>query len=211
MKERASIDERMSSHAAFHGVERDRYDDAVQMATSHPQWLTCITIDAPTRHQFDLPCQATGKRDTVKKLDGTSRWQSKLEGVLDAGYGMHMFIARSALGGGPNLVATALVLALFNRVEHSDRPLGSSLRVQLDNTCGENKCTTIIGVCAWLVHAGHFQQVSCPPQSVPRLATATYSPAATAPIKHTQLTQRTPTPHQHDLTPLSPVWPDRVR
>jgi hypothetical protein len=108
------------------------------------------------------PLQATGKRDSLKRLDGANaRWQSKLEGVLDAGFGMHMYVARSALAGGPNLVLTSLFLAIFYRVEQMDlKPLGSHLRLQLDNTTGENKCTAVIGVCAWLVHMGYFQQVT---------------------------------------------------
>lgn len=79
------LDEKVSAHAAFHATERRYYDDAVARATHAPTDMTTITIDAPTRHQFDLPSQARARRDTVKRLDGSSRWQSKLEGVLDAG------------------------------------------------------------------------------------------------------------------------------
>lgn len=79
------LDEQVAAHAAFHVTERHYYDDAVARATHVPTDVTAITIDAPTRHQFDLPSQARARRDTVKRLDNTSRWQSKLEGVLDAG------------------------------------------------------------------------------------------------------------------------------
>lgn len=79
------LDEKEAAHRAFHTAERHYYDDAVARATHVPTDVTTITIDAPTRHQFDLPSQARVKRDTVKRLDGSSRWQSKLEGVLDAG------------------------------------------------------------------------------------------------------------------------------
>lgn len=79
------LDAKVAAHAAFHVTERHYYDDAVARATHVPTDVTTITIDAPTRHQFDLPSQARAKRDTVKRLDGSSRWQSKLEGVLDAG------------------------------------------------------------------------------------------------------------------------------
>lgn len=79
------LDAKIASHAAFHVTERHYYDDAVARATHVPTDVTTITIDAPTRHQFDLPSQARSKRDTVKRLDNSSRWQSKLEGVLDAG------------------------------------------------------------------------------------------------------------------------------
>lgn len=82
---RKALDEEERAHHSFHTTERRKYDLAVARATHVPNDITTITIDAPTQHQFDLPSQARAKRDTVKKLDGTSRWQSKLEGVLDAG------------------------------------------------------------------------------------------------------------------------------
>lgn len=82
---RKALAEREAAHHAFHKQEYKYYDLAVTRATHVPQDLTTITIDAPTRHQFDVPSQARSKRDTVKKLDDAHRWQSKLEGVLDAG------------------------------------------------------------------------------------------------------------------------------
>lgn len=82
---RKDLEAREAAHHAFHDEEYRRYERAVARATHVPEELTTITIDAPTMHQFDLPSQARKKRDTVKKLDGTNRWQSKLEGVLDAG------------------------------------------------------------------------------------------------------------------------------
>jgi len=80
------IAEDAEAHHEFHTTERQYYDNAVMTATHHPDRVTCITIDAPTQHQFDLPSQARWKRDTSKKLDSTNRWQSKVEGVLDAGF-----------------------------------------------------------------------------------------------------------------------------
>lgn len=79
------LEEKVTAHATFHVTERHYYDDAVARAIHAPCDVTTITIDAPTRHQFDLPSQARSRRDTVKRLDGSTRWQSKLEGVLDAG------------------------------------------------------------------------------------------------------------------------------
>lgn len=90
-------------------------------------------------------------------MDGTTRWQSKLEGVLDAGVGMHVFIAHAAIGGGANLVCTVLLLTLLKRVELG-RPLGSILHLQLDNTTGENKNATVFGFMALLVHWGVFNE-----------------------------------------------------
>lgn len=86
---RKKLDEQEAAHHAFHTQEYRYYEAAVTRATHVPEDVTTITIDAPTRHQFDLPSQARSKRDTVKKLDGTHRWQSKLEGVLDAGLFVH--------------------------------------------------------------------------------------------------------------------------
>lgn len=83
--ERRKIEEREAAHQAFHSRERRYYNDAVARATASPLDLTTITIDAPTTHQFNLPNQPRARRDTAKKVEGTERWKSKLEGVLDAG------------------------------------------------------------------------------------------------------------------------------
>lgn len=155
---RAQLDADAELHADFHIRERQYYDDAVCKATYHPSRVTCITIDAPTAHQFDLPSQARAKRDTSKRLDGTCRWQSKVEGVIDAGVGMLAYIAHMALGGGPNLVATVLLLTLAHHVE-AGRPLGARLHLQLDNTTAENKNNVIIGVAGLLVAWGWFHEV----------------------------------------------------
>lgn len=161
-KMRQFVDEQRAAHDAFHGKERKDYDRSVAYAITNPEDLTTVTIDAPTTHQFDVPTQPRDSRDTIKKFDGAVRWQSKLEGVLDAGLGMNMYIARAALGSGANLVCTSLILALMKHVE-LQRPLGRCLRLQLDNTTSENKCTTVIGVCAWLVQKRHFRQVDNKP------------------------------------------------
>lgn len=100
----AELDEQAELHLEFHTRERAYYDDAVLTATQSPHLVTTFTIDAPTQHQFDLPCQARWKRDVAKRLDGASRWQSKVEAVLDAGVGMFVYVVRLGLGGGPNLV-----------------------------------------------------------------------------------------------------------
>lgn len=86
---RQEIQAKQAAHKAFHLTERKYYEDAATRAFYVPTDVTTLTIDAPTVHQFDLPSQARARRDTVKKLDGTSRWKSKLEGVLDAGIVVH--------------------------------------------------------------------------------------------------------------------------
>jgi hypothetical protein len=63
--QRACLDERIAAHNSFHATERQRYNDAVATATYHPDQVMCITIDAPTRHQFDLPSQASAASSSV--------------------------------------------------------------------------------------------------------------------------------------------------
>lgn len=153
----AELDAEAELHRDFHIRERAYYDDAVLAGTLSPHLVTCLTIDAPTQHQFDLPSQPRWKRDVAKKLDGTNRWQSKVEGVLDAGVGMLVYLVRQGLGGGPNLVGTVLFLTLMTHVELG-RPLGRRLHIQLDNTTAENKNQTFIGCVGLLVAWGIFSE-----------------------------------------------------
>lgn len=80
-----------------------------------------------------------------------------------AGVGMLATVARVALGGGPNLVCTVLMLCLMAMVERG-HPLGARLMLVLDNTTGENKNSTVIGFLAclvewdWFEEAGFFSQ-----------------------------------------------------
>ena len=115
--ERRRIDEESASHAVYYTAEAKYDEHAAARAAHDPHTLTQICIDAPTKHQFDLPSQARGKRDTMKRLDTTERWGFKLEGVIDAGVGMLCYLARHALGGGANLICTVLILTLVNHHE----------------------------------------------------------------------------------------------
>lgn len=54
---RSELKQAADAHRRFHTTERKHYDDAVFRASKHPSEITTITIDAPTRHQFDLPAQ----------------------------------------------------------------------------------------------------------------------------------------------------------
>lgn len=156
---RETLRQQQRAHDAFHGRERGYFNDNTLHAKLTPQETTCITIDAPTKNQFDIPAQARARRDTVKRLAGMERWQSKLEGVLDAGVGMLIFIARAALCGGSNLVCTVLMLTLAHHVAVG-RPLGRRLHLQLDNTTAENKNSTVLGFVALLVQWGVFAEAS---------------------------------------------------
>lgn len=76
-----------------------------------------------------------------------------------AGVGMYVFIARQALGGGPNLVCTVLWLSILEHIK-TGRPLGTKLHLQLDNTTSENKNLTVIGFVALLVAWGVFREAT---------------------------------------------------
>lgn len=72
---------------------------------------------------------------------------------------MYVFLAREALGGGPNLVCTVLLLSLRAHMDVG-RPMGTKLHLQLDNTTAENKNSTVLGVVALLVAWGVFREAS---------------------------------------------------
>jgi hypothetical protein len=149
-------DERL--HAINHKAPREIFDDATYTAEERPHEVTMINIDAPTRRQFDLPRQPTKSADTMKKLDTLKRWEQKVTGAMDAGVGMRVYFAHEAIGGGPNLVLTVLYLTIRAHIK-SGRPLGRVLHIQLDNTCGENKCLAVIAFCGWLVLVKTFEEV----------------------------------------------------
>ena len=47
----AELDAEKAAHVKFNKVERENYTDAVALAEHRPHEMTCLTIDAPTRHQ----------------------------------------------------------------------------------------------------------------------------------------------------------------
>lgn len=160
---RLALDEANHVHNEEHMGERRYAEAAWFRGETYPKSMTCLRIDAPTQHQFDLPRQRKIARDVVKTLDGIRRWMSKITGAQIAGFGILASIARVALGGGPNLVCTVLMLALMQMVEKGV-PLGARLMLILDNTTAENKNTIVIGVLAcfvawgWFEEAGFFSQ-----------------------------------------------------
>ena len=156
-EQRAILDARAESHAEEHLGERKYAEDAWYQGETYSERITTIRIDAPTQHQFDLPRQRKVARDVVKSLDTATRWASKITGAQVAGAGMFAFVARAALGGGPNLVATVLMVVL-GRLAASGYHLGLRLMLILDNTTGENKCNAIIIVLAWLVYWDKFRE-----------------------------------------------------
>lgn len=157
IKERELLDELEAAHTDEHMGERQYAEDAWYQGETRPSKMTTIRIDAPTQHQFDLPRQRRVARDAVKALEGARKWSSKISGAQVAGVGMWACIARAALGGGPNLVGTVLLFVL-SAMAAEGAAIGGRLMLILDNTSGENKCDTIIGLLAWLVWLGWFEQ-----------------------------------------------------
>ena len=160
---RKELDEDDREHKRIEGASRAYFDNATYDAEHRPDLVTMINIDAPTRRQFDLP-RHPRNRDVPKGLESLKRWESKVTGMMDAGLGMRIFIAHESVGGGPNLVATVLYLSLLAHAA-SGRPLGRKLFVQLDNTCGENKCQAILAAVGWLVQVFSFDEafINCCP------------------------------------------------
>ena len=160
---RKELDEDRREHQRVEGASRTYFDNATYDAEHRPDLVTMINIDAPTRRQFDLP-RHPRNRDVPKGLESLKRWESKVTGMMDAGLGMRIFIAHESVGGGPNLVATVLYLSLLAHAA-SGRPLGRKLFLQLDNTCGENKCQAILAVVGWLVQVFSFDEafINCCP------------------------------------------------
>lgn len=161
--QRAQLDDADEAHAKEHQGERAYADAAWYQGQTYPRRMTCIRIDAPTQHQFDLPRQRKIARDIIKTLDTSKRWSSKITGAQISGVGMLATVARVALGGGANLVCTVLMLCLMSMVERG-ATIGARLMLILDNTTGENKNVTVIGFLAclvqwdWFEEAGFFSQ-----------------------------------------------------
>lgn len=146
-------------HDEEHMAERHYADDIWFKGEHFPRRVTAFNMDAPTETQFDVPVQNRRARDVVKSLEGAPRWSSKLMGLLMAGCGMRGYLARAALGGGPNLSLTVLYLGLISMVE-AGRPLGTTFNVLLDNTAEANKNNEMIFFLAWLVAMDYFEEAS---------------------------------------------------
>ena len=160
---RRELDEDRREHFRVHDASRKVFDDATYQAEHRPDLVTMINIDAPTKRQFDLP-RHPKNRDVPKGLEGEKRWESKVTGAMDASVGMRVFVAHESVKAGPNLVATVLYLTLLGHVKLGS-PLGQNLLLQLDNTCGENKCLCILATVAWLVQSCSFDGalINCMP------------------------------------------------
>ena len=160
---RLELDEDRREHYRVHDASRKVFDNATYQAEHRPDLVTMINIDAPTKRQFDLP-RHPKNRDVPKGLEGEKRWESKVTGAMDASVGVRVFVAHESVKAGPNLVATILYLTLLGHIKLGS-PLGQILHLQLDNTCGENKCLCILATVAWLVQSCSFDGalINCMP------------------------------------------------
>lgn len=117
-------------------------------------------MDAPTEYQFeDVPVQPRRSHDTVKSLEGVKKWQSKIMGIMIAGWGMRAYVARAGLGAGANLSCTVMYLTLMAMVGVG-RQLGATFNILLDNTCADNKNDDVIHFLGWLVLTDVFEEAS---------------------------------------------------
>eukprot|EP00965_Chrysotila_dentata_P255041 6212080-Pleurochrysis_carterae.AAC.1 len=110
--ERKRLVEAQAKHDIEHRTEREYADNFFFRGETYPQQVTAVNIDAPTQWQFDIPTQRRCDRDPVKSLDTARKWQSKVTGAQVSGFGFMCYVARVAIGSGPNLVLTVLMLVL---------------------------------------------------------------------------------------------------
>eukprot|EP00965_Chrysotila_dentata_P101600 3354534-Pleurochrysis_carterae.AAC.1 len=87
IKSRTRLRNAVAAHKAEHRGKRQYFDNAYFRGETYPKRVTCINIDAPTQHQFDIPSQRRQSCDVVKSLDGARKWQSKVTGAMAAGVG----------------------------------------------------------------------------------------------------------------------------
>ena len=112
------------------------------------------------------------------------KWGSKITGVLVAGWGGVVIVARSGLGSGPNLSLTILYLTLLMQALHinlylyrctlsftlgvtlvppllqvaAGYTLGARYNLLMDNTGGDNKNSTMVAFMGWLVFMDFFRE-----------------------------------------------------
>lgn len=153
------LDQEQALHDAEHLGERNYAEDIWFKAEEMPHRVTCVSMDAPTEYQFDVPVQPRLAHDPVKALDGAKKWSSKVMGSYVAGWGIRAYLARDGLGSGANLSCTVLYLTLLAMVA-AGRQFGSCFTVLLDNTSADNKNNAMIFFLGWLVAMGIFEETT---------------------------------------------------
>ena len=154
------VDALQARHDKEHLGERAYAEDIWLKGENQPRRVTALSMDAPTETQLDVPVQERRARDPVKSLETQPKWQTKLMGVMIAGFGMLCFAVRAGLGVGPNLSCTVLYLTLGKLVEFGF-PIGQRVSVLLDNTGEANKNNVMFFFLAWLVLTHKTEEAGC--------------------------------------------------
>ena len=157
---RAEADAKQAVHDSEHAGEREYAEDIWAKAEVGPELTTAMNMDAPTVSQFDIPVQKRAARDVTKRLEMMQKWGSKVTGVMVAGWGMMVYLARAGLGSGPNLSLTLLYLTLMTMTPGELNSLGTRYNLLMDNTGGDNKNAEMIVFIAWLVLTDTFEDGS---------------------------------------------------
>ena len=144
-------------HDRMHLGSRSELDKAGLHAFTSPPEKWTILADAATQRNFMIP---KFQFRVPKKLAGRPFWSYKLMATYAYGYGFTPFLVHSSQSMGANLTWTVLWLTLSAMRKHYGF-WPEVLHLTLDNTSGENKNETLLGMCAWLVASGRVKQVRC--------------------------------------------------
>ena len=156
---RKEADTQQEQHEVEHQGERHYAEDIWGKGEVRPDLVTAMNMDAPTVSQFDIPVQKRVARDVTKRLETMLKWGSKVTGIMVAGWGMIVYLARAGLGSGANLSCTIMYLTLLQLAE-GDRGLGARYNLLMDNTSGDNKNEVMVVFLGWLVQMDYFQDAS---------------------------------------------------
>jgi len=141
-------------HYHFVKSERGGYYYRQQKAINNPQKYLSMIIDGADWYNYAVPYFAT-KTHTSSKI---FRVPLYLIGVLVHGRGSKCYVVPGHFKQGTNVVLDVLIRqlkAMKSRNEH----IPTTLCLQLDNTCKQNKNKYLVGMLAYLVQRGVFKKV----------------------------------------------------
>ena len=121
-----------------------------------PESIWAIMVDSATERNFQLP-RIKG-RSGSKELTNRPYWGFKLIAAYAPNYGFCPFIVHNSSKAGANLMLTVVWVTLL-RMRDYHGYLPDELHLQLDSTSAENKNSTVISFCAWLVARGTVKRV----------------------------------------------------
>ena len=157
---RKEADEEQEQHDWEHQGERAYAEDIWGKAEVSPDLITAFNMDAPTVSQFDIPVQKRVARDVTKRLETMVKWGSKVTGMLVAGWGCLIYLARAGLGSGANLSCTIMYLTLLELQKPGGRGTGARFNLLMDNTAGDNKNAEMVIFLGWLIYFDNFKDSS---------------------------------------------------